>query len=61
MERVAIDEEQLMFEHIASKSSGGRKLKGLVRMLTNYGTLNIELHVDKAPKTVRIQEVCQLD
>ena len=50
-----------MFEHIASKSSGGRKLKGLVRMLTNYGTLNIELHVDKAPKTVRIQEVCQLD
>ena len=61
VERVAIDEEQLMFEHIASKSSGGRKLKGLVRMLTNYGTLNIELHVDKAPRTVRVQRASQPD
>lgn len=40
------DEEDLMFEAVKAKGD-----KGFVRLITNYGNLNVELHCDKVPKT----------
>lgn len=42
-----------MFDEIAapSKKKDGIKNKAYLRMNTNYGSLNFELHCDKAPKT----------
>lgn len=48
-ERIAVDEEALMLEQVA----GAKRAKAFVRLTTNFGALNLELHVDKAPKTVR--------
>lgn len=49
-ERIAVDEEAAMFEHVASAT---KRPKALVRLTTNFGALDVELHVDKAPRTVR--------
>ncbi|PWN52921.1 hypothetical protein IE53DRAFT_384635 [Violaceomyces palustris] len=49
-EKVLIDEEEYMFEQV-SKGKGKEKEKGYVRISTNFGPLNLELHCDKAPKT----------
>ena len=45
-ERLAVDEEEVMFESITRT-----RAKGLVRLQTNFGALNLELHCDKAPRT----------
>ncbi|WFD20900.1 peptidylprolyl isomerase [Malassezia caprae] len=45
-ERLAVDEEEVMFESVART-----RAKGLVRLQTNFGALNVELHCDKAPRT----------
>lgn len=47
-EYVAVDEEGLMFERLGAAS---KKTKAYVKMVTTHGPFNIELHVDKAPKT----------
>ena len=49
-ERIEVDEEAEMFDHVAGAS---KHPKALVRLVTNFGALDIELHVDKAPRTVR--------
>ena len=49
-ERIAIDEEELMFEQVAATATA-KKEKALVRLQTNFGPLNLELYVDKAPRT----------
>ena len=47
-----MSEEEYMFEQVARTASASKdKGKAYVRMTTNFGPLNIELHVDKAPKT----------
>ncbi|KAE8188736.1 hypothetical protein A4X06_0g7276 [Tilletia controversa] len=57
-ERRMFDEEEYMFDQVAKgvgfgaegqKAKGG--VKAYVRLTTNFGPLNLELHVDKAPKT----------
>ncbi|KAE8229906.1 hypothetical protein CF326_g5106, partial [Tilletia indica] len=57
-ERRMFDEEEYMFDQVAKgvgfgaegqKGKGG--VKAYVRLTTNFGPLNLELHVDKAPKT----------
>lgn len=50
-ERIEVDEEAEMFDHVASAS---KHPKALVRLVTNFGALDLELHVDKAPRTVRV-------
>lgn len=50
-ERIAVDEEALMFEKLGTTN---KKNKAYVKLVTNLGPFNIELHVDKAPKTVRV-------
>ncbi|KDN37460.1 hypothetical protein K437DRAFT_240666 [Tilletiaria anomala UBC 951] len=56
-ERTTLSEEEYMFEHISNGTgvgaldSKGKKTKGYVRLTTNFGPLNLQLHVDKAPKT----------
>lgn len=45
-ERIAVDEEEAMFESVSQK-----RAQGLVRLQTNFGALNIELYCDKAPRT----------
>ena len=47
IERVVLDSEELMFSHIKTKAPS----KAYVRLTTNFGPLNLELHCDKAPKT----------
>ncbi|KAI3617881.1 hypothetical protein CBS9595_003790 [Malassezia furfur] len=47
-ERIEVDEEAEMFDHVAGAS---KHPKALVRLVTNFGALDIELHVDKAPRT----------
>lgn len=46
-DRQVISEEDAMYEEIKRNPSN----KGYVRLTTNFGPLNIELHCDKAPKT----------
>ncbi|UZJ55991.1 hypothetical protein CBS101457_005311 [Exobasidium rhododendri] len=66
-ERQLINEEEYMFEKVAageglSKAKNGAKgkTKAFVRMETNFGPLNVELHVDKAPKTCyNFLELCK--
>ncbi|KAK0552606.1 cyclophilin peptidyl-prolyl cis-trans isomerase Cyp8 [Tilletia horrida] len=57
-ERRMYDEEEYMFDQVAKgigmgveghRAKGG--VKAYVRLTTNFGPLNLELHVDKAPKT----------
>ncbi|TIB42193.1 hypothetical protein E3P86_00456 [Wallemia ichthyophaga] len=54
-ESALIDEDELMFEEV-EKLAGARgkdkaKGKAYVRIVTNHGSLNVELHCEKAPKT----------
>ncbi|KZO96260.1 peptidylprolyl isomerase-like protein 2 [Calocera viscosa TUFC12733] len=52
--QLLIDEEEFMFEQIsaATKEKDRAKMKAYVRVLTNLGgSLNLELHCDRAPKT----------
>lgn len=46
-EELAVDEEQVMFETLSSKHTKN----ALVRLQTNFGSLVIELFVNKAPRT----------
>ncbi|KAK0537536.1 cyclophilin peptidyl-prolyl cis-trans isomerase Cyp8 [Tilletia horrida] len=56
-ERRMYDEDELMFDQVAkgvglgSEQKGKGGIKAYVRLTTNFGPLNLELHVDKAPKT----------
>ncbi|TKY90211.1 hypothetical protein EX895_000209 [Sporisorium graminicola] len=47
IERVVLDDEEVMFDHVKTRL----REKGYVRLTTNFGPLNLELHCDKAPKT----------
>ncbi|CDS00091.1 hypothetical protein [Sporisorium scitamineum] len=47
IERVVLDDEEVMFNHVKTRL----REKGYVRLSTNFGPLNLELHCDKAPKT----------
>ncbi|KAI3624016.1 cyp8 [Malassezia furfur] len=56
-ERIEVDEEAEMFDHVASAS---KHPKALVRLMTNFGALDLELHVDKAPRTCyNFLELCR--
>ncbi len=46
IERVELDDEQTMFAHVRRT-----KRKAYVRLTTNLGALNLELHCDVAPRT----------
>lgn len=66
-ERLLVNEEEYMLDKVAageglSKGKAGSKgkTKAYVRMETNFGPLNLELHVDKAPKTCyNFLELCK--
>ncbi|SJX65363.1 related to Peptidyl-prolyl cis-trans isomerase [Sporisorium reilianum f. sp. reilianum] len=47
IERVVLDDEEVMFDHVKTRL----REKGYVRLSTNFGPLNLELHCDRAPKT----------
>ncbi len=47
IERVVLDDEEVMFDHVRTRTRD----KAYVRLSTNFGPLNLELHCDKAPKT----------
>ncbi|KAJ9475316.1 Peptidyl-prolyl cis-trans isomerase B [Pseudozyma hubeiensis] len=47
IERVILDDEEVMFSHIKQSSNSS----AYVRLTTNFGPLNLELHCNKAPKT----------
>ncbi|WFD44139.1 peptidylprolyl isomerase [Malassezia psittaci] len=47
-ERIAVDEEAIMFESVLSTSKSAR---ALVKLQTNLGAMVLELHVSKAPRT----------
>lgn len=54
-ESALIDEDAIMFNEV-EKLAGARgkdkaKGKAYARILTNFGSLNVELHCEKAPKT----------
>jgi len=52
--QLLIDEEEFMFEQISAvtKDKDRAKMQAYVRVLTNLGgSLNLELHCDRAPKT----------
>ncbi|EJT97800.1 peptidyl-prolyl cis-trans isomerase-like 2 [Dacryopinax primogenitus] len=52
--QLLIDEEEFMFEQISAvtKEKDRARMKAYVRMMTNMGgSLNLELHCDRAPKT----------
>ncbi|WVQ69216.1 peptidyl-prolyl cis-trans isomerase-like 2 [Kwoniella botswanensis] len=53
-ERAMFDEEEFMFEEMSrpTKEKDRLKSKAYATILTNFGGLNVELHGDKAPKTV---------
>lgn len=50
-ERELINEEDMMYDEIRRGQKGKGPYKGYVRLVTNFGPLNLELHCDKAPKT----------
>ncbi|KAL7409476.1 hypothetical protein BDY24DRAFT_345205 [Mrakia frigida] len=52
-ERALIDEEEFMFDEMTAptKEKDKVKKKAFLRINTNMGSLNYELHCDKAPKT----------
>ncbi|CAO1625536.1 unnamed protein product [Jaminaea pallidilutea] len=50
-ERELISEEEMMYDEIRNTSKGKSPAKGYVRIVTNFGPLNLELHADKAPRT----------
>lgn len=45
-EHEIVNQEEVMYEDVKRTNS-----KGYVRLTTNFGPLNLELHCDKAPKT----------
>ncbi|WVQ83371.1 peptidyl-prolyl cis-trans isomerase-like 2 [Cryptococcus sp. DSM 104549] len=53
-ERAMFDEEEYMFDEMskAAKDKDRLKCKAYATILTNFGGLNVELHGDRAPKTV---------
>ncbi|ORX38871.1 hypothetical protein BD324DRAFT_617632 [Kockovaella imperatae] len=53
-ERAMFDEEEFMFEEMKkpTKEKERLKCKAYATIMTNYGGLNVELHGDRAPKTV---------
>ncbi|ORY31009.1 peptidyl-prolyl cis-trans isomerase-like 2 [Naematelia encephala] len=53
-ERAVIDEEEYMFEELKrpTKEKERLKSKAYATIMTNLGGLNVELHGDRAPKTV---------
>ncbi|WVQ98025.1 peptidyl-prolyl cis-trans isomerase-like 2 [Kwoniella sp. CBS 9459] len=53
-ERAMFDEEEFMFEEMSrpAKEKDRLKSKAYATILTNFGGLNVELHGDRAPKTV---------
>ncbi|WVW78497.1 peptidyl-prolyl cis-trans isomerase-like 2 [Kwoniella bestiolae CBS 10118] len=53
-ERAMFDEEEFMFEEMSrpTKEKDRLKSKAYATILTNFGGLNVELHGDRAPKTV---------
>ncbi|KAK8847361.1 peptidyl-prolyl cis-trans isomerase-like 2 [Kwoniella newhampshirensis] len=53
-ERALFDEEEYMFEEMSRpvKDKDRLKSKAYATILTNFGGLNVELHGDRAPKTV---------
>lgn len=53
-ERAMFDEEEYMFEELSrpTKEKDRLKSKAYATILTNFGSLNVELHGDRAPKTV---------
>ncbi|WVR04605.1 peptidyl-prolyl cis-trans isomerase-like 2 [Kwoniella sp. DSM 27419] len=53
-ERAMFDEEEFMFEEMSrpTKEKERLKSKAYATILTNFGGLNVELHGDRAPKTV---------
>lgn len=50
-EREILSQEDAMYDAIRKGSKGKGPIKGYVRLVTNFGPLNLELHCDKAPKT----------
>ncbi|EPQ28078.1 uncharacterized protein PFL1_04405 [Pseudozyma flocculosa PF-1] len=57
-ERIVVDEEEHMFEQFRQRKS--RADKAYVRLHTNFGPLNLELHCDRAPKTCyNFLELCR--
>ncbi|CAO1613729.1 unnamed protein product [Parajaminaea phylloscopi] len=50
-DREVITQEEAMYDAIRQGGKGKAPLKGYVRLVTNFGPLNLELHCDKAPKT----------
>ncbi|OWZ51458.1 peptidyl-prolyl cis-trans isomerase-like 2 [Cryptococcus neoformans 125.91] len=53
-ERAMFDEEEYMFEELSrpTKDKDRQKSKAYATITTNFGPLNVELHGDRAPKTV---------
>nr|ODN74249.1 peptidyl-prolyl cis-trans isomerase-like 2 [Cryptococcus depauperatus CBS 7841] len=53
-ERAMFDDEEFMFEEMSkpTKEKDRQKSKAYATILTNFGGLNVELHGDRAPKTV---------
>ncbi|WVO18749.1 peptidyl-prolyl cis-trans isomerase-like 2 [Cryptococcus decagattii] len=53
-ERALFDEEEYMFEELSrpTKEKDRQKSKAYATITTNLGPLNVELHGDRAPKTV---------
>ncbi|GFZ47690.1 peptidylprolyl isomerase [Saitozyma sp. JCM 24511] len=53
-ERAMFDEEEFMFEEMKKpvKEKERLKCKAYATIMTNFGGLNVELHGDRAPKTV---------
>ncbi|KAK1921557.1 peptidyl-prolyl cis-trans isomerase-like 2 [Papiliotrema laurentii] len=53
-ERELLDEEEYMFDELKkpTKDKDRLKSKAYATIMTNYGGLNLELHGDRAPKTV---------
>jgi peptidyl-prolyl cis-trans isomerase-like 2 len=51
-QRELISEEETMYDEIRKGAGKGKApMKGYVRLVTNFGPLNLELHCDTAPKT----------
>lgn len=53
-ERELLNEEEYMFDELKkpTKEKERLKSKAYATIMTNYGGLNVELHGDRAPKTV---------
>lgn len=50
-ERETVSQEEVMYDTVRQNAKGKGPAKGYVRLVSNFGPLNLELHCDKAPKT----------